>query len=118
MSPTVDIILTTGNAMADRLRRFSVWRVLEPVFEHFIYPFYRTSSQSSFGKLWSSILLFTCMYFWLQERAVPESLTTMIQTMLVYVYATKPMQIARDHVERKTSKKGSEASAEPAEVPA
>lgn len=118
MTPIVDMLASETATASARLRRFSFWHVIEPVFEHFVYPFYRTSSKSSFGKLWSSILLFTCLYFWLRNQPVPDSLTTMIQTLLVYVYATKPIQIARDHVGRKTSKNDGAAPDAPAtEVP-
>lgn len=106
-------MLALFNAIASRLsavlaqvRHFPLWRSLEPVFDHFLYPFYRTSSKSSFGKLWASILLFTCLYFWIHlHEELPDTLLTMVQTVLVYVFVTKPVQIARDHIDRKDTNK-------------
>lgn len=118
MQPVADMIASEAATANTRLRRFSFWRWVEVVFEHFVYPFYRTSSKFSFGKLWASILLFACLYHWVRGQPAPDSLITMIQTLLVYVYATKPIQIARDHVGRKTSKNDGAAPDAPAtEVP-
>lgn len=102
MLPLLAIATAKTDELKAAVRRFSFWRYLEPVLEHTIYPFYRTSSKFSFGKLWASILLFTCMYFWVYLRQdITDSLQTMTQTVLVYVFVTKPVQIARDHIERK-----------------
>lgn len=99
-----NVIASRLSAVLAQIRRFPLWRSLEPAFDHFLYPFYRTSSKSSFGKLWSSILLFTCLYFWIHlHEELPDTLQTMVQTMLVYVFVTKPVQMARDHIERKAT---------------
>lgn len=104
MLPLLAIAAEKTEGLKTAVRRFSLWRLVEPFFEHLVYPFYRTSSKSSFGKLWASILLFTCLYFWIYlHQELPNTLETMVQTMLVYVFVTKPVQIARDHIERKSN---------------
>ena len=94
-SPIAKIASSIGSA---------IWSVFRPFSEHLLQPLYRVSSKSSFGKLWATMLLAACLYYWLQlQKNIPETLEYMTQVLLLYVFSTKPVQIVRDHVAGKTT---------------
>jgi len=94
-SPVAKLLQVGGSA---------IWKVVGPFVEHFLHPLYRTTSKSSFGKIWSSALLVTCMYYWWKlQKDIPETLEYMVQVLLLYVFSSKPVQIVRDHVAGKTT---------------
>lgn len=72
--------------------------------DHFLAPFYKTDTAGSFGKLWSSICLVVCMWFWLHLRKdIPQTLESMTWVLLAYTFTTKGVQIVRDKVTGKAS---------------
>lgn len=81
------------------------------VASHLIWPFYRPASKGSFGRLWTSILLFCALYkYWVIPAATsnpPESMLDMIKLFLLYVFGNKGFDLA-------TAKLLPQAKAEPA----
>jgi hypothetical protein len=97
----------------------AIWSFIGPFVEHFLHPLYRVSSKSSFGKIWSSALLVTCMYYWWKlQKDIPESLEYMVQVLLLYVFSSKPVQIVRDHMAGKAPTTVPDTSAPKAAGPA
>lgn len=86
------------------------WKSPEVFVDHFLAPFYKTNTVGSFGKLWSSILLVVCSWYWIWLRLdIPQTLEAMAWVMLAYTFGTKGVQIVRTKVGNKVSNKVSTA---------
>ena len=72
------------------------------ILEHTIFPFYRTGSKGSFGRLWSSILLFCILFkYWMlptTPRDPPESMVTILKMMISYVFLTKGIDMLKEKI--------------------
>ena len=86
----------------DFVQRLYAW-VLN-LLSHLIWPFYKSNSKGSFGRLWSSILL-CCMLFryWMLHTPAnpPESMIDILKLLIAYVFLNKGVDLAKEHFRSK-----------------
>jgi len=103
-NPALQVVQSAiDSEAAQRVFQSRFWKYATAFAERTIYPFYKTKSDFSFGKLWCSILLGIGCYHWgWLGIDVPDTLESMIWVQLAYVFSTKPVQIIRDRVNKKS----------------
>lgn len=102
-NPALQVVQSAiDSEAAQRVFQSRFWKYATAFAERTIYPFYKTKSDFSFGKLWCSILLSIGCYHWgWLGIDIPDTLESMIWVQLAYVFSTKPVQIVRDRVNKK-----------------